>query len=441
MSRKKTYPIPDVNKTFFYGNVVSGRSMGDVVYLKSRKNYSFRLFLIFESGNTKIVQRSGYPDKILTRQKRDETLMQISKGTFVSFSYSVREFYDYWLYYHMIHDKHITYNTFIMYRNLIMNYINPVIGAKWLNKLKREDLVKVLHKISSKDLQRTAIGMITGSLRYAQSHNYLPYNIYDGLSAELRRKNISTMTRKRSSPVCSIEQISHLLCLCREKEPQLYLPMLLAATTGLRISEIIALRYENIDFLNKKISVERQLGRSIYPNEQSSNRPVLSQELKLKTKRSRRTVELADFVLEEILFERQRYEKHRTENPSFLDLGYLCCRENGQCYHRSFYAKAYNRLTEQCDFPRLPWRKFRNSYATILAGYKINMKTISECLGHYSPDFTSKVYVATKNLSAYDISEAIEEYVSANYLLPDDYDPKILFLPDDSIYKKWFFIK
>ena len=160
MSRKKTYPIPDVNKTFFYGNVVSGRSMRDVVYLKSRKNYSFRLFLIFESGNTKIVQRSGYPDKILTRQKRDETLMQISKGTFVSFSYSVREFQDYWLYYHMIHDKHITYNTFIMYRNLIMNYINPVIGAKWLNKLKREDLVKVLHKISSKDLQRTAIGKI-----------------------------------------------------------------------------------------------------------------------------------------------------------------------------------------------------------------------------------------------------------------------------------------
>lgn len=217
----------------------------------------------------------------------------------------------------MIHDKHITYNTFIMYRNLI-----------------------ILHKISSKDLQRTAIGMITGSLRYAQSHNYLPYNIYDGLSAELRRKNISTMTRKRSSPVYSIEQISHLLCLCREKEPQLYLPMLLAATAGLRISEIIALRYENIDFLNKKISVERQLGRSIYPNEQSSNRPVLSQELKLKTKRSRRTVELADFVLEEILFERQRYEKHRTENPSFLDLGYLCCRENGQCYHRELLCES-----------------------------------------------------------------------------------------------------
>ena len=274
MSRKKAYPIPDVSKTFFYGNVVSGRSMGDVVYLKSRKNYSFRLF-------------------------------------FVPFSYSVKEFYDYWLYYHMIQEKHITYNTFTMYRNLIRKYINPFIGTKWLNKLKRKDLVKALHKISSKDQQRTAIGMITGSLRYAKSRNYLPYNIYDGLSAELRRKNASTVTKKSNSPVYTVEQITRLLCLCREKEPQLYLPMLLAATAGLRISEIIALRYEDIDFLNKKISVERQLGRSIYPNEQSSNRPILSQELKLKTKRSRRTVELADFVLEEILFERQRYEKNR----------------------------------------------------------------------------------------------------------------------------------
>ena len=107
----------------------------------------------------------------MSSPNRDEALIQICRKQFVPYSYTVKEFYDYWLYYHMIHDKHITYNTFIMYRNLIMNYINPVIGAKWLNKLKREDLVKVLHKISSKDLQRTAIGMITGSLRYAQSHN------------------------------------------------------------------------------------------------------------------------------------------------------------------------------------------------------------------------------------------------------------------------------
>ena len=38
--------------------------------------------------------------------------------------------------------------------------------------------------------------------------------------------------------------------------------MLLAAATGLRISELRALKYENIDFLNKCASIETQLGRT-----------------------------------------------------------------------------------------------------------------------------------------------------------------------------------
>ena len=39
--------------------------------------------------------------------------------------------------------------------------------------------------------------------------------------------------------------------------------MLFAVTAGLRISETIAIKYSNIDFLNNKLSVESQLGRTI----------------------------------------------------------------------------------------------------------------------------------------------------------------------------------
>ncbi len=74
------------------------------------------------------------------------------------------------------------------------------------------------------------------------------------------------------------------------------------------------------------------------------NRPVLCSELPLKTKNSKRAVVLADFVLDEILLERQRYEKRKASDPEFLDLGYICCHENGQCHNRSFYIKSYNRL-------------------------------------------------------------------------------------------------
>ena len=93
--------------------------------------------------------------------------------------------------------------------------------------------------------------------------------------------------------------------------------MLLAVTAGLRVSEAIGLKYEDIDFLNKKLTVTRQLGRSLYPENSHIERPALSQEIQLKTARSHRQVELADFVLDEILLERQRYEKRKAEDPAF----------------------------------------------------------------------------------------------------------------------------
>lgn len=44
--QKKKYPLfPAVKEPFFYGNIISGRSLGDVVYLASRKKYCFRLQL------------------------------------------------------------------------------------------------------------------------------------------------------------------------------------------------------------------------------------------------------------------------------------------------------------------------------------------------------------------------------------------------------------
>ena len=101
-------------------------------------------------------------------------------------------------------------------------------------------------------------------------------------------------------------------------------------------SEITGLRYSDIDFLGKKLFVERQLGKNLYMEVAQENRPVLCSELPLKTKNSKRAVVLADFVLDEILLERQRYEKRKASDPEIPGSGYICCHENRQCHNRSF---------------------------------------------------------------------------------------------------------
>ena len=105
--QKKKYPLfPAVKEPFFYGNIISGRSLGDVVYLASRKKYCFRLQLVFESGDVRTVQRTS-SDKQTARMERDLALMHIARGTFIPFSYTDREFYEYWFYHHMIGEKRI----------------------------------------------------------------------------------------------------------------------------------------------------------------------------------------------------------------------------------------------------------------------------------------------------------------------------------------------
>ncbi len=122
--------------------------------------------------------------------ERDLALMHIARGTFIPFSYTVREFYEYWFYHHMIGEKRISYNTYTSYRSILNNHILPVIGHQKLDCLQRKDLIRALRKIPSRNVQRTAIGMISGSLRYAQERSYFPVNIYSGLNYELKKSGL-----------------------------------------------------------------------------------------------------------------------------------------------------------------------------------------------------------------------------------------------------------
>ena len=292
------------------------------------------------SGKIVVFPRIAKGSRDDTRQERDEALMEIANGSFIPFSYTVKEFYDFWFYHHMIGQKRITYNTYNAYRNIIENYLLPAIGHKMLDTLQRKDLVNALSAIPYQKVQRTAIGVVTGSLCYALKHNCLSRDIYTGISSEVKQPCLKKKADTQQQ-VYTVEQAAHLLYLCKQQEPMIYLPMLLAVTAGLRFSEITGLRYSDIDFLGKKLFVERQLGKNLYMEVAQENRPVLCSELPLKTKNSKRAVVLADFVLDEILLERQRYEKRKASDPGFLDLGYICCHENGQCHNRSFYKNIF----------------------------------------------------------------------------------------------------
>lgn len=204
-------------------------------------------------------------------------------------------------------------------------------------------------------------------------------------------------------------------------------------------AELLALKYQNIDFLNKCAFICCQLGRTLSADPEVDKKIMLKHEILPKTQNSIRNVMLPDFVLEEILLERKRYEKKHISNPAFVDLDYILCQEDGRPLGANFYKKPYDHLMKKCKITRLPWRKFRNTYATLMAKEKVTVKAISENLGHFSTDFTNAVYVEHKPI-LYDIGNIMEEYVLKYDLLPECCVGKtvpVYTLPNDTAYMKY----
>lgn len=98
----------------------------------------------------------AFPTRKAAQLARDDALIQICRKQFVPYSYTVKEFYDYWLWYYMWDEKDISYNTYMTYRNIILNYIDPALGTISLPSLKRKDLIQVLLGIPSPNVRRLA---------------------------------------------------------------------------------------------------------------------------------------------------------------------------------------------------------------------------------------------------------------------------------------------
>jgi len=84
--------------------------------------------------------------------------------------------------------------------------------------------------------------------------------------------------------------------------------------------------YSDVDYVNRTLSVERQLGKELDRSPNDKNKGRTKYELPLKTPSSRRILPIPDYVFEAILEERKKYKKWRSRRKAtFHDDGYICC--------------------------------------------------------------------------------------------------------------------
>lgn len=415
--KRKELERPPRNPRFYRGEIVNWKMREKILFKDNR--YCVRFVLWFADGSSIIKESGGFKTKTEALDRKNELVVLLTSREYVAIETSVSDFFDQWLYYYMLDEKHITYGTYMAYRNIIYNYIVPKIGYMKLEKVTTNTILSILDSFPSDSLLTMGYAVFGSSFRYAKRMGLIRLDYADiAISLKRKKRRKEKMSEVASDPLPVFEkkrryamtakQICSLLYLAKTDEPDFYLPILLACTTGCRIRELIAHRFCDIDYQKRCIHINGQLyGQLSRPVDISNIPPEESvlQRLKTKSAAGIRSIPVPDFVLDEIILAKERYRKSTVGKN--IDTGYLWHQENGAPHNRSDYRKPFTRLKEKMHLPEaFHWHDLRHTFATIMAENEVNLKELANVLGHRTGEFTLQVYVEQKP----EIYEGVHQY-------------------------------
>ena len=146
--------------------------------------------------------------------------------------------------------------------------------------------------------------------------------------------------------------------------------------TGLRIGEICALKWSDIDLENGIISVSKTVQR--LPNLSSGKTEV--KVTTPKTPTSVRIIPIPQFLA-------ARLEQQRQDNDSFI------LSSTDKPIEPRTLTNKFKRILSDADVPDIKFHSLRHAFATNCIQNSFDVKTLSEILGHSNPNITLRVYL------------------------------------------------
>lgn len=222
-----------------------------------------------------------------------------------------------------------------------------------------------------KPLAETTIGLayqhVKTVLRQAVNDDILVKSPTRGVDAP---DTVDTSKVVSPSDLLTLKQAEALLSVSR---PKLRTMMLVAMQAGLRPSEMVGLRYCDIDLEARTLRVEQQIDRDRIPT------------FTLKTETSRRTVPLPDELYEALSALLGDYDKSST--------ALIFPSKNGRPMKASEVWQQFKNAGKRAGIPeRFTWKDCRHFYASKLIQFGASVKAVQLRLGHSSPEITLKVY-------------------------------------------------
>lgn len=388
-------------------------------------------------GKRKQITKSGFNTKKEALEAGAQALAEYNNSGqhFTTSEISVSDYFDYWYENYVV--LNLKPNTQAAYTNYIKNHIKPILGRYKLKSLTPSILQnfinsKMINGFSKNHLENLFC-LISGALKYAvepcqfiQSSPmfYVKMPKYELSTLEINRRYLS------------LEDFTKIT----ERFPYgtiYYIPIMIGYYTGLRIGEVLALTWDDIDLekqtvtVNKNLFFNREKKKWYFGTTKTatSNRTIdigdtLTKVLKKhkldQTKKRLQYGNLYYFVYEGI--EKDNNRTYRpiywiqaiAKTPSILKpVSLVCTKDDGEPVTINTLKYASRIINYSLQIP-FNFHSLRHTHATILIENGAEIKSVQKRLGHADIKTTYNVYVHNTSKMANDSVDIFENAVNQN---------------------------
>jgi integrase len=357
---------------------------------KSDKKWKIYVYLGTDGAGKK-----KYVTKVVNGTKRDaqrlltQMLNDINQGTFTEpTKLTVNDYMARWLKDYA--SVNVALRTYEFYEQTLKLHINPRIGHIELSKLTPLTLqhyYSELLKGGKLDWSGKLTGIGLSPTTVLKHHRIIHEALDHAVKWGLVVRNVADMVEpprrvKEEMKTWSAAEASRFLDTV--KDHRHYAFYLTAVMTGMRLGELLGLRWSDVDLQGNTLYIQQTLLKG-------GQNPVYGH---AKTEKSRRQIALPEAVVRALKQNKALQNQERLVwGSDYRDTGLVFTKDTGNHLDPTYMSRGlFKRLIAAAGVPDIRFHDLRHTHATLMLKNGVNPKVVSERLGHSGVQITLDTY-------------------------------------------------